>query len=321
MGGDDNRMGRARIIVLAVAAVAAIGLMFMVKNMMSKPEPAPVIAAAPPPKPTTEVLVAKADLPIGKRIERSDLDWQPWPVDALNPMFITTGAAPPPPPVVAEPVADKKTEKKGPKAKGDDVPAPEAAAPSAANLSGAGARDQLVGAIVKEPILKGEPITERKLVRAGEGGYMSVVLQPGMQAVSLPVTVETGAGGFILPGDRVDVIQSRRVDKPANTGSGGGGGQEVESRTILRNIRVLAVDQATEPPKGDKSVVGAVATLEVASADAPLVARAKTQGDVILALRSYADAGGPSGRTVSDGANEQVKVIRAGQTSEVMVNQ
>ncbi len=310
-------MGRARIIVLAVAAVAAIGLMFMVRTMMSpKPAPATVVAAAPPQKPTTEVLVATADLPIGKRLERSDIDWQDWPIDALNPQFITSGAAPPPPPVVAEAVADKKDAK----AKAGEPPAPEASAPAAAQLSGAGARDQLVGAIVKEPILKGEPISERKLVRAGEGGYMSVVLQPGMQAVSLPVTVETGAGGFILPGDRVDVIQSRRVDKAAS-GNGGGGGQDVESRTILKNSRVLAVDQATEPPKGDKAVVGAVATLEVAAADAPLVARAKTQGDVILALRSYADAGGPSGRTVSDGANEQVKVIRAGQTSEVMVSQ
>jgi pilus assembly protein CpaB len=115
------------------------------------------------------------------------------------------------------------------------------------------------------------------------------------------------------------VIQSRRVDKVGNGGAGGS--QDVESRTILRNIRVLAVDQATEPPKGDKAVVGAVATLEVVAEDATLVARAKTQGDVILALRSYADAGGPSGRAVGNGESEQVKVIRAGQASEVMVSQ
>jgi pilus assembly protein CpaB len=306
-------MAPARIIVLAVAFVAAIGLMFMVNRMMSaKPAPAPIAAPAPPAKPTTNVLVAKADLPVGKRIERDDIGWQPWPIDSLNAAFITDGAAPPPPPVVV-PAASKN---KG----GTAVPA-DAAAPAAAGVSGAGARDQLVGAIVREPILQGEPITERKLVRAGEGGFMSVVLQPGMQAVSLPVTVETGAGGFILPGDRVDVIQSRRIDKAGSGANGGGGGQDVESRTILRNIRVLAVDQATEPPKGDKAVVGAVATLEVAAADAPLVARAKTQGDVILALRSYADAGGPSGRAVSNADNEQVKFFRAGQVSEVTVSE
>ncbi len=311
-------MAPARIIVLAVAFVAAIGLMFMVNRMMQpKPAPAPIAAPAPPPKASTNVLVAKTDLPIGKRIVRDDIAWQPWPVDSLNPAFITDGAAPPPPPIQAEPAADKKD----PKKKGPAEALAEAAAPAAARVSGAGARDQLVGAIVREPILAGEPIVERKVVRMGEGGFMSVVLQAGMQAVSLPVTVETGAGGFILPGDRVDVIQSRRIDKAASGGNGGGAGQDVESRTILRNIRVLAVDQATEPPKGDKAVVGAVATLEVAAADAPLVARAKTQGDVVLALRSYADAGGPSGRTVSDGANEQVKVIRAGQMSEVTVSQ
>jgi pilus assembly protein CpaB len=320
-------MGAVRIIVLAVALVAAIGLALMVRHMAT-PKPAPTVAAAAPPveKPTTKVMVAKTNLAIGHRIVRDDIDWQPWPVESLNPAFITDGAAPPPPAAPAEPAVDAKdaaktTDKTAAKKDGQTAAAvAEAEGLLMASISGAGARDQVVGAIVREPILAGEPIIERKLVRAGEGGYMAVVLQPGMRAVSLPVTVETGAGGFILPGDRVDVVQSRRVEKAANA-TGGGGGQDVESHTILKNIRVLAVDQATEPPKGDKAVVGAVATLEVAAADAPLVARAKTQGDVILALRSYADAGEPSGRAVQSGENQQVKVFRAGQASAVTVNE
>ena len=64
-----------------------------------------------------------------------------------------------------------------------------------------------------------------------------------------------------------------------------------------------------------------MATLEGAAADAPLVARAKTQGDVVLALRSYADAGEPSGRAVETGASQQIRVIRAGQSSEVTVSE
>ena len=301
-----------RIIVLCVALVAAVGLALMVRQMAtSKPVPIPVSAPAPPENPTTKVVVAERDLQIGHRLTKDDIGWKPWPVESLSPLYITDGAAPPP--VAAEPVADKKD---APKTVGEAKPS---ASPLAAAISGSEARDQLVGAIVREPILAGEPILERKLVRSGEGGYMAVVLQPGMRAVSLPVTVETGAGGFILPGDRVDVVQSRRLDKAA--GGGGSAAQDVEARTILRNIRVLAVDQATEPPKGDKAVVGAVATLEVAAADAPLVARAKTQGDVILALRSYADAGEPSGRTTGEGDNQQVKVFRAGQVSEVTVNE
>ena len=320
-------MGAVRIIVLAVALVAAIGLALMVRHMAT-PKPAPTVVAAAPQveKPTTKVMVAKTNLAIGHRIVREDIDWQPWPVESLNPAFITDGAAPPPTATPAAPEAESKGAAKGAdKTAAKKTPDKTAAVAEAegllmASISGAGARDQLVGAIVREPILAGEPIIERKLVRAGEGGYMAVVLQPGMRAVSLPVTVETGAGGFILPGDRVDVVQSRRVEKAANV-TGGGGGQDVESHTILRNIRVLAVDQATEPPKGDKAVVGAVATLEVAAADAPLVARAKTQGDVILALRSYADAGEPSGRAAQSGDNQQVKVFRAGQASAVTVNE
>ena len=161
-----------------------------------------------------------------------------------------------------------------------------------------------------------EPVTERKIVRGGEGGYMAVVLQPGMRAMALPVTVETGAGGFILPGDRVDVLQNRRVDNPG----GGGGAQETVATVIMRNLRVLAIDQTTEPQKDAKAMVGAVATLEVPAGDEEVMSRAKSQGDLVLALRSYADAGGPSGRGAG-GDNTRVRVWRAGQASEVTVAQ
>ena len=169
--------------------------------------------------------------------------------------------------------------------------------------------------MVREPILSGEPVIERKIVRDGQGGFMAVVLQPGMRAMALPVTVESGAGGFILPGDRVDVLQSKRVDKA------GGGGQDVIGKLLMRNLRVLAIDQTTEPEKNAKSVVGATATLEVTAADAPKLARAKTQGDLMLALRSYADAGGPSGAVGGNEEGERLRVFRAGQASEVMASQ
>ena len=300
-------MGPARIIVLAVAAVAAIGLVFMVNRMMaSKPAPAPIAAPAAPQKPSTNVLVAKVDLPIGRRIVRDDISWQPWPVDSLNPAFITDGAVP------------GRARRRQGRGRGHGgrrhgrrrrgvrrgEPANSWSAPSCANPSWPASRSPSASSSARRGRLHGRGAAARHA------------------AIVVPVTVETGAGGFILPGDRVDVLQSRRVDKPANGGGGPSGGQDVESRTMLTNIRVLAIDQATEPPKGDKAVVGAVATLEVAAADAPLVARAKTQGDLILALRSYADAGGPSGRAISRGRQRrQVKVFRAGQVTEVTVSQ
>ncbi|MDB5440555.1 MAG: Flp pilus assembly protein CpaB, partial [Caulobacteraceae bacterium] len=88
-------MGAVRIIVLAVAFVAAIGLFLMMRHMVGRPRPAPVAAApAVVEKPMSQVLVAKRDLSIGTRISTGDVGWQAWPVDALNASFITDGSAP-----------------------------------------------------------------------------------------------------------------------------------------------------------------------------------------------------------------------------------
>jgi pilus assembly protein CpaB len=177
---------------------------------------------------------------------------------------------------------------------------------------------QLYGAIVRTPILVNEPVMNSKLVRGGEGGYMAVVLKPGMRAVAVQVNTNTAAGGFILPGDRVDVVQSRPADASANGGHPG-----FVAQTLLRNVRVLAIDQNSQPPKsGVQSQVGSTATIEVAAADTEVIARAKAQGEVILALRAYADAGGPSGRGVADTQDYgQVRIFRSGQAPEVMVLQ
>jgi pilus assembly protein CpaB len=293
-----------QVIVIIGALVAGGGAFLMMRHMASGPKPVTVVAApAPVERPTAQVLVARRDLPIGTRITAADVGWQPWPADALNPSFITDGSAPaaPPPPTP-----------QGKAAAG----AAKAVKAAASMLSGSSGIQAVAGAVVREPILSGEPVTARKIVRGGEGGYMAVVLQPGMRAMALPVTVETGAGGFILPGDRVDVLQNRRVENPG----GGANNQMTVAAVIMRNLRVLAIDQTTEPQKDAKAMVGAVATLEVPAGDEEVVSRAKSQGDLVLALRSYADAGGPSGRGVG-GENQRIRVWRAGQASEVTVAQ
>lgn len=299
-------MGAVRIIVLAVAFVAAIGLFLMMRSMAGGHKPAPVVvAAAPVEKPMSQVLVAKRDLSVGTRISSGDVGWQPWPVEALNASFITDGSAPVAPPPPAKDAAGKVADK-----------AVKAVEKVAASVISGDPAQALNGAVVREPILAGEPVTERKIVRGGEGGYMAVVLQPGMRAIALPVTVETGAGGFILPGDRVDVLQNRKIEASGGSGSN----QETVSNVIMRNLRVLAIDQTTQPEKDAKALVGATATLEVPAADAPVMARAKSQGDLVLALRAYSDAGGPSGRAAG-GDNTRVRVWRSGQASEVSVGQ
>jgi pilus assembly protein CpaB len=92
-------MNPLRAMIVLVAAVAAIGLaVVMQKALGGKPAPAPAaLAPAPSSKPMTQVLVAKRDLAIGDRLTAADVDWQPWPSDAINAAFITNGAADPAP--------------------------------------------------------------------------------------------------------------------------------------------------------------------------------------------------------------------------------
>jgi pilus assembly protein CpaB len=287
-------MGATRMIVLVVAAICAVGLAFIVRGIVGHKSaaPAPVVAAAPA-KTMAEVLVAHRDLPVGTRLAAGDLAWQPWPADGVNPSFITNGAASVPATGAAAVVA-------------------RGAAAAAEAVTG-GPMEANYGSIVREAILANEPITPAKLVKGGEGGYMSVVLSPGARAMAVPVSVVTGAGGFILPGDRVDVMQSH----PNDTSGGGHAGFTAE--TLLRNVRVLAIDQTSTAPKAAQSMIGAVATLEVAAADAEVLARAKAQGEMVLALRSYSDAGGPSGRASANQNTGDVKIIRNGVSSDVMV--
>ena len=299
-------MGATRIAILATAAICAIGIALIVRQLAghrAAPPPSAVTQIASPAKPMTQVLVARRDLPVGARIASGDLGWQAWPADAVNPVYITDGQAPVAP---AADAADIARTQAGQAAK----------AATAAVTGTVGPMEAVYGSIVKEAILTSEPITKAKLVRGGEGGYMAVVLRPGMRAMSVTVNVGNAAGGFILPGDRVDVMQSHATD-----GGGAAGHAGFSAQTLLKNIRVLAIDQTTQPPKGGQSLLGAVATLEVAAADAEVLVRAKAQGEVVLVLRSYSDAGGPSGRGgVSTQDVGSVRIIRNGQPSEVMVS-
>jgi len=106
-----------------------------------------------------------------------------------------------------------------------------------------------------------------------------------MRAIGVQVNAETTAGGFILPNDRVDVVLSRDV-------SGGNGSKNFESETILSDVRVLAVDQTAQPQKDQQSVVGKTATLELAPAQAELLARSQQMGIVSLVLRALGDSTG-----------------------------
>lgn len=109
---------------------------------------------------------------------------------------------------------------------------------------------------------------------------MAAMLEPGTRAVSFAISTDTGAGGFILPNDRVDVILTQQIsDSPRRFGS----------RAILKNIRVLAMDQTSGQDKDQKTVLAKTATLELSPHQADLVSRSAAQGTISLALRALGD--------------------------------
>lgn len=310
-------MKPARIVVICIAAVAAIGLALVVRAMGSSGQAVSTAAAAPAPV-MAKVLVAATDLPPGKRLSDADLTWKDWPVDQVNPAFVTDGSTPLPA-VEAKP-ADADKAKDETAAKGAVARVTRAAN----ELATGGAKADFVGAVVREPILAGEPIVARKIVRAGEGGFMAAYLEPGMRAMAIRVTVETAAGGFILPGDRVDLVLTRETNL-GNMATADAQRSKFTSATVLQNIKVLAIDQTTRAADDANTVVGATATLELGPRDAEALAAARSEGELSLVLRSYADAMGPSGRVVGSapGRVQQASTVRVyrGDAPEVVVVQ
>jgi pilus assembly protein CpaB len=175
------------------------------------------------------------------------------------------------------------------------------------------ATTQLAGSIARSPFIAGEPIREPKLVSANGSGFMAAILPTGMRAISTEISPETGAGGFILPNDRVDVILSKR-EKNADRSNG----DSVNSETILGNVRVLAVDQTIEEKNGQKVVVGKTATLELKPEQAETLARSRQMGTLSLALRSLADANAPANST-DDQRRDSVNVVRYGVPTQTTV--
>jgi pilus assembly protein CpaB len=168
--------------------------------------------------------------------------------------------------------------------------------------------EKLSGSIARLPFVAGEPIREAKLVNAKGSGFMAAILPSGMRAVSTQISPETGAGGFILPNDHVDVILTRRESEKS------GGSETQTSEMILKNIRVLAIDQTISEKDGQKVITGKTATLELSPRQAETLTLAQKLGSISLALRSISDAT-TNGKDTEDDDNSRrssVNVIRFG---------
>jgi len=179
------------------------------------------------------------------------------------------------------------------------------------------ALEELRGAIARVPMYAGEPLRRSKLIGEGQS-FMSSILPSGKRAVATQIAADTSAGGFILPNDYVDVIMTRR------SSDGGGGGENYVTETILKNIRVLAIDQAIqEDEEGRRVRVGDTATLELTPQQAEIITVAQQMADrLALALRAIVDTQEvieeEADYLVSgQGRRGTVRLIRSGEVTEV----
>lgn len=244
-------MNPRNIAVLVVAVILAGAAAFMVRSYLAdtrsqiENQARKEIQTAPPQIPTQKVLVAKTDLVVGTFVKAEDLHWQTWPTESIAPSYVVEGAG----------LADAgKGEKK---------------------LT----IDDFIGAVVRLPITAGQPMTPGLVARAGEQGFLAAVLRPGMRAISVAVSATSGISGFMLPGDRVDMIWNvkTKVDY--------GGGFTGFTQTIMKDIRVIAIDQRTQ---ANAATPAKTVTLEVTPKQAEAINLALSLGQVDFALRSVA---------------------------------
>jgi pilus assembly protein CpaB len=285
-------MKKSRLIVIGIAVGCLTFAALLIFNKSPKVEIREVKVqnnAPPPPPPIamTEILVANAEIGMGKVLIPRDLRWQKWPQEASNPSFINRSMNPK-------------------------------------------ALEDYVGAIARSSIVNGEPIRATKVVKAGSTSFMAAMITAGMRGVAVPLSPETGAGGFILPNDRVDVILVRRSEGDARTRAKDDVGFDVT--TVLQNIRALAVDQTIEEINGQKTVLARTATLELTPEQAETLSLAKQLGTLNLTLRSAAEdkkdkvvAG--EGEEPEEkkspfkkGESRQLKIIKFGVSAPVAAN-
>jgi pilus assembly protein CpaB len=165
-------------------------------------------------------------------------------------------------------------------------------------LEGEADMAKLLGTVVRNPMTAGQPVTQGSLVAPGDRGFLAAALGPGMRAVTIIVSQKTGVAGFIFPGDHVDLLLTQLV-------KGSGDADLKTTETILRNLRVLATDQATDTEIVDgKSVVkqSKTVTIEVTPRIAEKIQVAETIGSLSLSLRSIADNQSELERAIASGS-------------------
>src|SRR5215468_12350880 len=174
--------------------------------------------------------------------------------------------------------------------------------------------NQIAGSISRQAFAAGEPIRESRLIKAKGSGYMAAILPKGKRAIAVDIAPDTGAAGFILPNDRVDIILARRDNKDADRAAGA---DTHTGEIILSTIRVLAIDQTVEEKNGQRVVVGKTATLELSPRQAELIALSQQLGTLSLALRSIADGSADDSNKDETDTRRNINVVRYGVSYKI----
>jgi pilus assembly protein CpaB len=330
---------RPSVIMLAVIAFILAGAAaFLVKVFLEKQsQPVVVQQQEERPQGVAKVLVASRNINPGEILSAKDVTWAEWPKALIEDRMILESelvipSASVPPTQVGLVVRPEMPVPSG--AAGGDAqmastedgePALEEAAASLGEVSGeeegasrvesannqnmgvtnvsatADAQNEVVGAVARRRIMANEPVSPDALIRRGDRSIGSAVVSPGMRAISVPISAATGAGGFIAPGDYVDVLLSMAheikitgPDGKAQSAEGmaitlpdGDSMVKYTTETVMRNVRVLAIDQrlARDEDAGPADV-GKTATLEASPHDAEKLLTAGQLGSLTLVLRS-----------------------------------
>lgn len=148
---------------------------------------------------------------------------------------------------------------------------------------------EMVDGKLRRQLNAGEPLLKASLTAPGKGNVLAAAMEPGMRAMAIKVSAASMVGGFIAPGDKVDVILSYQVKLSGDEADSAAGKVDRHaSQTILENVNVLAIDQNSKKDD-DKAKVGRTVTLEVDSAGAEKLVLASDMGDLSLSLRALGD--------------------------------
>ncbi|MEZ5832699.1 MAG: Flp pilus assembly protein CpaB [Dongiaceae bacterium] len=303
---------RPSVIMLAVIAFVLAGAAAFLVKVFLEHQSQPVAVHEEKPKGVIKVLVAARNINPGEILAAKDVTWAEWPKSLMEERmideseFVVPSANVPPTKVGlvvrTEEVSRSTTNSDGKPAKDDGKQASNkkdknkdknVAQPTTP------ADTAVIGAVARRRILMNEPISPDQLIQRGDRSIGSAVVSPGMRAVSVKISAASASGGFIAPGDYVDVLLSVGFDgffdssgKKLPEGSvavlpDGDSVMKYAVETVMRNVKVLAIDQSLgHNAEQGPADVGKTATLEVSPRDAEKLLNANQLGGLTLVLRS-----------------------------------